>query len=344
MARGGHACATQVKAGEKRAAKMAALPGNQAGDPMPLVPMTHLLDEAQHGGYAVCYCEAWNLESLQAVVEAAEEADSPVITGFNGGFLRHSERSRPENLAYYAGMALAFRETSVPVSFLLNETDDFSQIEQGIRMGFNAVMVENEHLGKEAYRELVRRTVERAHGAGASVEAALGRLPDASGGTRGHPELTDPAAARYFTLDTGIDALGVSVGNVHILTKGKVAIALDALRRIHDAVQVPLVLHGGTGIAPEHIPRSVRLGVAKVNFGTVLKQVYLAAIQEKLAQYHEPLSPHPFVGMGGTQDILTAGREAVKQKARELMAQCGSVGKAGFLTESFTRRGGETSD
>ena len=315
-ARSGHGCATQ----------------NDffgCGDPMPLVPMSQLLAEAQHGGYAVCYCEAWNLESLQAVVEAAEEADSPVITGFNGGFLCRPERSKPENLAYYAGMALALRGTSVPVAFLLNETDDPSQIEQGIRMGFNAIMVENERLGVEAYRELVRKTVQLAHIAGVSVEAALGRLPDASGGIHGDPELTDPAAAHCFTRDTGIDALGVSVGNVHILTKGKVAIDLDALERIHDAVQVPLVLHGGTGITPEHIPRCVRLGVTKVNFGTVLKQVYLAAIQERLAQYHEPLSPHPFVGMGGGQDILMAGREAVKRKARELMAQCGSVGKTG---------------
>ena len=311
---------------------------------MPLVPMTQLLAEARNGGYAVCYCEAWNLESLQAAVDAAEESESPLITGFNGGFLGHPQRSKPENLAFYAGMALALRESSVPVTFLLNETDDFSQIERGIRMGFNAVMVENERLGPDAYRELVTKTVQLAHRAGASVEAALGRLPDASGGNHGDAEITDPAAARDFTLDTGIDALGVSVGNVHILTKGKAAIDLDALGRVRDAVQVPLVLHGGTGMRPEHIPPSVRLGVAKVNFGTVLKQVYLAAIQEKLAQYHEPLSPHPFVGMGGAQDILTAGREAVKQKARELMAQCGSVGKAGFLTGAFARHGGQPND
>jgi fructose-bisphosphate aldolase, class II len=179
--------------------------------------MTHLLAEARGGGYAVCYCEAWNLESLQAVVEAGEEAESPVIAGFNGGFLCHPERSKPENLAYYAGMVLALRQASVPVTFLLNETDDFSQIEQGIRMGFNAVMVENERLGPEEYRALVRRTVRLAHAAGASVEAAVGRLPDASGENRGNAETTDPGTARAFVEDMGIDALGVSVGNVHIL-------------------------------------------------------------------------------------------------------------------------------
>lgn len=309
---------------------------------MPLVAMTQLLAEARGGGYAVCYCESWNLESLQAVVEAAEETGSPVITGFNGGFLCHPERSTPEKLAYYAGVTLALRETSVPVALLLNETDDSSQIERGIRMGFNAVMVENERLEPAAYRELVRRTVGLAHAAGASVEAALGHLPDASGGNHHDAEITDPAAARSFTRDTGIDALGVSVGNVHILTRGKVPIDLGALARVRDAVQVPLVLHGGTGIAPEQITPCVRLGVAKINFGTGLKQVYLAAVQEALARYREPMSPHPFIGMGGTDDILMAGREAVKQKVRELMTLCSSAGRARHLAEAFEGKGGQT--
>ncbi len=309
---------------------------------MPLVPMPQLLAEAQAGAYAVCYCEAWNLESLQAVVEAAEEVESPVITGYNGGFLCHPERSKPENLSYYAGMVRAFRHASVPVTYLLNETDDFSQIEQGIRMGFNAVMVENERLGPEAYRELVRKTVRLAHAAGASVEASLGHLPDASGGTYSGGEVTDPTTARSFVLDTGIDALGVSVGNVHILTSGKASIDLDALARVWDAVQVPLVLHGGTGIPPEQLPACVRLGVAKINYGTTLKQVYLAAVQKALAPYHEPLSPHPFVGLGGAQDVLVAGREAVRLKARELMMHCGSAGKARFPAEALKGYGGQT--
>ena len=72
---------------------------------MPLVGMNEMLADASRGGYAVCYCESWNLESLQAVVEGAEELKAPVIAGFNGGFLMHPSRSKPENLAFYAGMA-----------------------------------------------------------------------------------------------------------------------------------------------------------------------------------------------------------------------------------------------
>ena len=295
---------------------------------MCLVSMTQLLSEAVRRGYAVCYCESWNLESLAGVLEAAEESRSPIIAGFNGGFLAHPQRAKPENLAYYAGMRPALLEAAVPVAFLLNETDDFGQISRGIKMGFNAVMVENDRLGPDEYRRLVKKVVEVAHGAGASVEAAVGCLPDASGATNAGGRVTDADAARVFVEETGIDALAVSVGNVHILTQGKALIDLEALRRIRDVVSVPLVLHGGTGIPMELARDFIRSGVAKINFGTVLKQAYLAAIRERLADYREPASPHPFLGMGGDQDILTAGREAVRMKVRELVATCGSAGQA----------------
>src|SRR5690242_16498084 len=113
---------------------------------MALVSMNGLLATARTGGYAVCYCESWNLESFQAVVEAAEEMRSPIIAGFNGGFLRSASRPRPERLSYYAGLRLALEESSIPVAFILNETDDFAQIEEGIELGFNAVMVESDYL------------------------------------------------------------------------------------------------------------------------------------------------------------------------------------------------------
>ncbi len=293
---------------------------------MPLVPMKQLLADATHGGYAVCYCEAWSLESFEAVVEAAEELRSPVIAGFNGGFLMRSNGTRPANLAYYAGLGLALRSAAVPAAFILNETDDLDQIRLGIELGFNAVMVENERLGIDDYRRCVNQVVEMAHRHGVSVEAQIGRLPDGSGHSA--EEITDPAAARAFAEETGIDALAVAVGNVHILTTGKASLDLTALGRIHRAVKIPLVLHGGTGIPLDLAQECVRLGVAKVNFGTALKQAYLEAIRGKLAAYRAPMSPHPFLGMGGEQDILAAGGEAVKAEVKKLLRAYGSAGKA----------------
>ena len=154
----------------------------------------------------------------------------------------------------------------------------------------------------------------------------MGHLPNPLAKEQG--DATDPQAARAFVEETGIDALGVAVGNVHILTEGKEPVDKDALARIHDAVRVPLVLHGGTGIPLEFAPELIRFGVAKINFGTSLKQAYLEAVRTKLAAYQVPMSPHPFLGMGGPEDIMVAGREAVKIKARELMRALGGSGKS----------------
>lgn len=293
---------------------------------MSIESMKTILERARSGGYAVCYCEAWNMESLQAVVEAAEEVQSPVIGGFNGGFLMHSSREKPANLAYYAGMGLAISKAKVPAAFLLNETDSLSQIEEAISLGFNGVMVENEHLSVEAYRRLVKQVVGIGCRRDVSVEAQIGRLSDGSGHVAA--ELTDPAKARAFVEDTGIDALGVAVGNVHILTNGKSPIDFETLERIRDAVQIPLVLHGGTGIPLEMAQGCIRRGVAKVNYGTVLKQAYLEAVRAKLAEYHVPMNPHPFLGMGGKEDIMVAGLDAVKLKVKELFITFGSAGRA----------------
>jgi ketose-bisphosphate aldolase len=294
---------------------------------MPLVSMIQLLADARRGGYAVCYCESWNLESLQAVVEAAEEVQSPIIAGFNGGFLMHPARCRPENLAYYAGMGLAVRQSAVPVALLLNETDGLSQIEQAIDLGFNAVMVESARLGVDEYRQLVKKVVAMAHARNVSVEAQIGHLPDGWDGPRGNGQITDPDLARAFVEETGIDALSVSIGNVHVLTRGKACVNMGALRSIQARVKLPLVVHGGTGFPPEYAGKVIELGVAKFNFGTVLKQAYLDAIRKKLADYEEPMNPHIFLGMGGEQDILVAGREAVKGKIKELIRRYGFAGR-----------------
>src|SRR5579863_7055302 len=288
---------------------------------MPIESMRAILEQARSGQYAVCYCEAWNLESLQAVVEAAEETRSPIITGFNGGFLMHPARERPANLAYYAGMLLAVSRASVPIAYLLNETDSLSQIEQGIGLGFNSVMVENANLKTEEYHGLVKRVVRMGHDRGVSVEGQIGRLADGSG--HAAAEVTDPLKARCFVEETAVDALGVAVGNVHILTNGKARIDLETLERIHDSVKIPLVLHGGTGIPLDTAPEYIRCGVAKVNYGTVLKQAYLEAVRSKLAVYRPPMNPHPFLGMGGREDILIAGLEAVKCKVKELLMAFG---------------------
>jgi len=295
---------------------------------MPLELMTGLLLDARRRNYAVCYCEAWNIESFEGVLEAAEETNSPIIAGFNGGFLMHSQRTKPENLAPYAGLGQALTTVSVPVAFLLNETDDLAQIRYGMELGFNAVMVESEHLSFAEYQHLVKEVVLIARPRGVSVEAQVGRLPYL--GDRGElqGEITDPAVAKRFVEETEVDALGISIGNVHVLTKGQASIDLKSLARIHELTEIPLVIHGGTGFPLQLATEAIRLGVAKFNFGTALKQAYLQAIDTGLKDYSTGSDPHPFLGMGGKKDIMVAGKEAVKKKVKELLAATGSDGKA----------------
>jgi len=295
---------------------------------MPLESMTRLLSEARRRNYAVCYCESWNLESFEGVLEAAEETGSPIIAGFNGGFLMNPQRTKPEKLAFYGGLGKALATISVPVAFLLNETDDLAQIRYGIDLGFNAVMVEGDHFSIAEYQQAVREVVQSAHSRGVSVEAQVGRLPYL--GDRGElkGEMTDAAVAKRFVEQTEVDALGISIGNVHVLTKGQASIDLESLARIHEVIDIPLVIHGGTGFPLQFAAQAIRLGVAKFNFGTGLKQAYLQAIEKGLQDYTPAADPHPFLGMGGNKDIMVAGKEAVKNKVKELLAATGSAGKA----------------
>jgi ketose-bisphosphate aldolase len=294
---------------------------------MPLVPMVELLADARRKGYALCYCESWNLESFQAVIEAAEELCTPIIVGFNGGFLMHPSRRKPENLAFYAGMGASVREASVPAALLLNESESLSQMAQGLELGFNSVMVESHHLDPNKYRDLVKQVVSVAHPRKAFVEGQIGELPNGWDGPNGHGVITDPSLARQFVDETGVDALSVSIGNVHILTQGKAPINIEALKRLRTAIEVPLVLHGGSGFPAECAAEVIALGVAKFNFGTVLKQAYLAAVRKAMQAYHEPMNPHVFLGMGGPEDIMIAGREAVKLKVKDLIQNYGFAGK-----------------
>ena len=225
-------------------------------------------------------------------------------------------------------MRLALESASVPVALLLNESTTLEQIEEAIRLGFNAVMPENEGLSIEEYRCLVKEVVALAHPKDVWVEAQIGTLPAGHGAhNNSNGQMTEPRAAAAFVAETGVDALGVSIGNVHVMTSGKASPDLDALARIREVVDVPLVVHGGTSLTPASLRKMVGLGVAKINFGTVLKQAYLEAVRERLACYDAPSNPHRYLGMGGVEDIMTAGREVVQRKVEELMEICGSTGR-----------------
>jgi fructose/tagatose bisphosphate aldolase len=141
-------------------------------------------------------------------------------------------------------------------------------------------------------------------------------------------EETDPELAARFVQETGIDLLAVSVGNVHVMLEGEQDLDLGRLSRIHSLVSRPLVLHGGTGISASSLREAIALGVTKVNYGTYLKQRYLAHVRAGIMMRVE--NPHELLGMGGDPDIMIAGRCAVRDAVLERIDWLGCCGKANY--------------
>ncbi len=276
--------------------------------------------------YTVGYFESWNLESLSAVIDAAEQSRSPVIIGFNGEFLSDRDRLLPERLSWYGALGKAAADSaSVPCGLIFNECPREEWVYRAVDGGFNLVMpAPAEAESTEAYAQRVRTFTQYAHERGVAVEAELGSLPYGDGMEGG--DSTEPDRAAAFVSATGIDLLAVSVGNVHVMLHGQHALDLARLEAIAKAVPVPLVLHGGTGISAESLKAAVSLGVAKVNYGTVLKQRYLSAVRQALGS-GEP-DPHQLLGHGGTADVMTTGRRAVRDAVLEKMELLGCCGKA----------------
>jgi len=294
---------------------------------MPLESIDRLMDGCRIGGYAVGYFESWNLESLQGVLDAAEATRSPIIIGFNGEFLSREGRLAPERLALYAALGRAAAESSpVPCGLIFNECPDDASVLKAAEFGFNLVMPADPAAPYDEYLRRVKRIVAHCRERGVAVEAELGELPcGASGSVEGVGEPTDPGLAQRFVEETGVDLLAVSVGNVHVHTTGRQDLNLDHLAAIRQRVQVPLVLHGGTGISESSLKEAIGFGVAKVNYGTYLKQRYLAAVRAALAQ--EVSDPHDILGRGGPNDVMVAARLAVRDAVLERIESLGCCGK-----------------
>ncbi len=295
---------------------------------MPLEPVPEMARRAREHGYAIGYFESWNLESLYGVVEAAEEARTPVIIGFNGEFLSRPERLSAERLSWYGALGrVAAADAKIPCGFIFNECAQDEWTKAAVTAGFNLVMLADPAAPYNNYMRRVSKLVRYARPRGVAVEAELGELPAGIPDfSHGKAEKTDPQRARAFVEATGVDLLAVSVGNIHVSLSGPAALDLDRLMSIRQAVDVPLVLHGGTGIADDFLRQAVAMGVAKVNYGTGLKQRYLDAVRRALAG--DVANPHALLGMGGPEDVMVAGRRAVREAVLERLPALGCRGRA----------------
>lgn len=279
--------------------------------------MSLLLKQAQKGGYAVGAFNANNLEIVQGIVEAANELESPVILQASQGAIKYA------GLDYIAAIVkTASEKVKVPVALHLDHGTSFEQAVQCIRAGFSAVMFDG---SKHSFEDNISNTVavvRVAKPAGVSVEAELGKI----GGTEDDISVSDrdammtvPEEAQEFIERTGIDALAVAIGTAHGPYKGEPRLDFARLQKIRDLVNVPLVLHGASGVPEDAIQKAISIGICKINIDTDLRQAFTAAIKQVLAEKPGEIDPRKLLG---------PGREALKRVAKQKIQLFGSAGRA----------------
>lgn len=295
---------------------------------MPFESAAKILKHAYEHHYAVGYFESWDLVSIQGVLDAAEQSQSPIIIGFSGDFLTNPEREAEEHIEMYGALARAAAHTArVPCAVILNECPRSDWVEQAMVSGFNLVMFSDHDAPYEDYVKQVANLCELAHSKGVAMEAEVGELSSGDprfGTVKAAP--SDPQVVFDFVKRTQVDVVSVSVGNVHVMTTGQTELDLERLKLISEKVKIPLVLHGGSGIAPESLRQAIEFGVSKVNYGTYLKQRYLSAVRSALQNRN--VNPHHLLGYGGKEDVLTIGRRAVRDAVLERIGLLGCCGKA----------------
>lgn len=282
---------------------------------MPLVNSRELLRDAQAHGYAVGAFNVENMEMMQAVVAAAEAESAPLILQTTPSTLRYA------GPAVFAAMARAIAgKARVPVAIHLDHGDSFELCRQAAWDGYTSVMIDGSKLPLEDNIILVRRVVQMAGDISQqpAVEAELGRLggkEDSLEVKPGEDIYTDPGEAARFVEETGIDSLAVAIGTAHGFYKGKPKLDFDRLAQLRDAVSVPLVLHGSSGVPDEDVQRAISLGVCKVNFATELRAAYTEAARQTLSGDPALYDPKKFGA---------PGREAVTKLVRHRIAVCGA--------------------
>lgn len=286
-----------------------------------LVSAKEMLIKAAKEHYAVAQININNLEWTKAVLETAEELKSPVILGVSEGAGKYMGGHTT-----VAAMVRAMDEAlgiTVPVALHLDH-GTYEGAKKCIEAGYTSVMFDGSHFPLEENLEKTTEIVRLAHEHGISVEAEVGTIGGEEDGVVGMGEIADPAECKRLA-DLGIDFLAAGIGNIHgVYPANWKGLDFDALQRIKDATgDMPLVLHGGTGIPKEMILKAISLGVAKINVNTECQLSFAKATRE----YIEAGKDQQGKGFD-PRKLLAPGAAAIKETVKEKFEMFGSVGKA----------------
>ena len=272
-----------------------------------------LMKAARENGYALGAFNVYNLEGVRAVVAAAEMEHSPAIVQIHPSVLRHG------GIPLVALCLAAAREASVPMAVHLDHSTSPDDIRSALAAGVTSIMADGSGLTYADNVGFTREMVALTHKHGGTVEAELGRLA----GTEDdltveeyEARLTDPDQAVDFLAQTGTDALAVCIGNIHGRYRSEPRLDFDRLDAIRKAVSVPLVLHGASGLPEGMVRRAIELGVCKFNVNTELREAYLGALREHLAESPDLLG------------LMQSVTDAMKGVVRSKLQVFGSAGRA----------------
>ena len=284
---------------------------------MGLESMTNMLKKAQEGKYDVGQFNINNLEWTQAVLEATKENNAPVILGVSEGAMKYMG-----GFKVVSAMVNALIETlgvTQPVALHLDHGSSFESCKEAIDAGFSSVMIDGSKLPIDENIAVTKQVVEYAHAKGVSVEAEVGCVGGNEDGVVGGVKYADANECKRIVDESGIDALAAALGSVHGEYHGEPVLGFKEMEEIRDLTNMPLVLHGGSGIPEHQIKKSIELGHCKINVNTECQQAFTKRVREVLANDDKVYDPRKFIG---------PGKEAIKQVVTDKMIEFGSVNKA----------------
>ncbi|WP_275076321.1 tagatose bisphosphate family class II aldolase [Providencia rettgeri] len=283
---------------------------------MSIISTKYLLQRARQQGWAVPAFNIHNAETIQAVLEVCAERQSPAILAGTPGTYKHI--ACEEMLALCRAYSKSY---NMPTILHLDHHEQFDDIVHKVNAGVRSAMIDASHFPFEQNVDLVRQVVNFCHRTDCSVEAELGQLggqEDDKNVDAQSAFLTDPQQAVEFVHRTGIDSLAVAIGTAHGMYTQPPKIDFDRLSVIGKLVDIPLVLHGGSGVPNDDVTHAIRLGVAKVNVGTELKIAFANAVKAYFAENPNANDPRFY---------MRTGMDAMKQVVHEKITLCGSEGR-----------------
>lgn len=259
---------------------------------MPLKNLEDVLQPAYRNQYAVGAFNIVNLEFLQAVVSAAEAMKFPVILNIAEVHMQYFDVE-----LICAALFKAVERSNIDFVLNLDHGLSFNTIEHAVKLGFSSVMFDGSLLTFEDNLRHTQEVVKLCHSAGVSVEAELGSVggsEDGSVESMANPELyTNPKLAKEFVQKSGVNALAVAIGNSHGKYKGNPLLDFDLLRKINSALNIPLVLHGGSGISNLGFQNAIENGISKINFYTGMSESAMEEIKNNLNRYDSKYNNYP---------------------------------------------------